>query len=219
MNVEWAQRAGIAGLAVAAAAVMVGCSTASPNAAAPTSAAASPSAASPNAASPSVVGLNAADSAADAANDKQDSESAAKRVGVPECPHLNTVIYNDAQPTTNEPGASQFRIQLAFRNPGAKCVVRGFPGFRFDGEDGTSWDVVRTNEPKLDVVLEPGERAVANFTFLGSDEASGWHVKSVAITPPHTYDTETFPWQQGALLKQDAATHPGTYISPVRVEQ
>ncbi|MFD2421824.1 DUF4232 domain-containing protein [Amycolatopsis pigmentata] len=196
-------------MAVASAAVMVGCSSTDHNTAAP--------APPPTAASANVVALNGADSAA--ANDNKESEYAAKRVGVPGCRHLTTAIYNDAPATTNEPAPPQFRIAFAFRNPGPKCVVRGFPGVRFDGEDGTSWNVDRTNEPTMDVVLEPGERAIANFTYMVADEATGWHVKSVSITPPNTYDTQTFPWEQGALNKQDGAAHPGTYVSPVRVEQ
>ncbi|WP_166459638.1 DUF4232 domain-containing protein [Amycolatopsis pithecellobii] len=195
-------------MAVAAAAVMAGCSS--------TGTSAAPAPAAPANATPSVVALSGADSAADAANDENDIKSAAKRVGVPECKHLDTEIVPDTGSPADPPADGQFRVKLAFTNPGQKCVVRGFPGFRFDGEDGTSWDVVRTNEPKLDVVLEPGDRTTANLTYLASDEGTGWHVKSIAVTPPHTYDTRTFPWKEGAILKQDGATHPGTYISPVR---
>jgi hypothetical protein len=37
---------------------------------------------------------------------------------------------------------------------------------------------------------------------------------SVVITPPNNFTHVQLSWRQGVLL-QDAATHPGTYITPV----
>jgi hypothetical protein len=37
----------------------------------------------------------------------------------------------------------------------------------------------------------------------------------VIITPPDDYAQASVTWNQGILL-QDAATHPGTWIQPVR---
>lgn len=39
----------------------------------------------------------------------------------------------------------------------------------------------------------------------------------MAVTPPDTTDTQIVTWAVGrSIRKQDAATHPGTYVVPVR---
>jgi Protein of unknown function (DUF4232) len=100
----------------------------------------------------------------------------------------------------------------------ATCAVRGFPEVQLNGIDGTSWELTRTNAPTNSVVLRPGEHADANLTYLTAESTDGWEVSSLTVTPPDTTDAQSLPWAPGVpVLKQDAATHPGTYIGPATV--
>jgi len=115
-----------------------------------------------------------------------------------------------------EAGNDQMRLPLTMTNSGsAACVLRGFPGARLEGADGDGWDLVRSADAINDVRLEPNGKATSYLTFLKTDAANGWAVKSVVVTPPNTTESQTFPWPGGPVVRQDAATHPGTYITPV----
>ncbi|MFC4081685.1 DUF4232 domain-containing protein [Amycolatopsis samaneae] len=113
----------------------------------------------------------------------------------------------------------QYRVPLTLtNNSDATCSVNGFPGVQLTGVDGTTWDLARTNGALGAVVLRPGEHAVSNLTYLGTNQETGWEVASMKVTPPNTYNTQPVEWTPGIMhiLKQDGATHPGTYIDPVR---
>ncbi|GAA1955824.1 DUF4232 domain-containing protein [Amycolatopsis minnesotensis] len=116
------------------------------------------------------------------------------------------------------PATGQEHIALVFTNQGsAPCTVRGFPGVRLDGTNGQSWDLVRTGDEILPVEVAPGQHVTANLSYLDSYEADRWPVARMAVTPPHTTDTQTVPWPSDrALVLQDGATHPGTFIAPIR---
>ena len=116
----------------------------------------------------------------------------------------------------SQSGNDQLRLPLTMTNSGsAACVLRGFPGARLEGADGDGWDLVRSADAINDVRLEPGGKATSYLTYLKSDAATGWAVKSVVVTPPNTDQSQTFPWSGGPVVRQDAATHPGTFITPV----
>ncbi|QWF78389.1 DUF4232 domain-containing protein [Amycolatopsis sp. CA-230715] len=124
--------------------------------------------------------------------------------------------------TQSQPrGSGQEHFALLFTNEGsAPCTVRGFPGVRLDGADGSSWDLTRTAKEITPIEVAPGQHASADLTYLSAaDGGAGpaWQVARMAVTPPHTTDTQIVPWAVGKpVAKQDAATHPGTYIDPVR---
>ncbi|MFD9892919.1 DUF4232 domain-containing protein [Amycolatopsis sp. NPDC059027] len=152
-----------------------------------------------------------------------DGTGVANAGGHPNCSNLKvTSTAPDLVPGTT----TQMRFQLKLTNQSAvPCVVRGFPGVRLDGADGTSWDLARTNAAVMPVLLASGEYATADLTYStsapvtgdGADGGTGWNVTSMAVTPPNTTNTQTLPWVDSVgLAKQDGATHPGTYIAPVQ---
>lgn len=111
---------------------------------------------------------------------------------------------------------TQSKVGLTMVNTGpTTCVLRGFPGVRLVGKDNLSWDLVRANDPVVDVTLAPGSAAVSYLTYLPTTNASGWEVASLLITPPNTSNTQSFAWPLGNVVLQDGATHPGTYIGAV----
>jgi hypothetical protein len=60
-----------------------------------------------------------------------------------------------------------------------------------------------------------GGTAHFNLIFLPANSASPViDVQKLVITPPNDYTQAEVTWNMSVLL-QDAATHPGTYISPV----
>ena len=63
--------------------------------------------------------------------------------------------------------------------------------------------------------LRTGDRAHFSIKYLPFAAGDGTEidVTSLAITPPNTYSSARPAWSSGILL-QDAATHPGTYITP-----
>jgi len=132
---------------------------------------------------------------------------------------------SQTSPDVIKGSTTQWQLPITMTNQGStSCTVQGFPGVRLDGSDGTSWDLVRTNGTFSPVLLAPGQHVTAEITYLtatalgSGDPDSGWHVTSYAVTPPNTTNTQTLPWADSlGLVKQDAATHPGTYVGPVHV--
>jgi hypothetical protein len=138
-------------------------------------------------------------------------------------PNCTALKVSQTSPDVVKGSTSQWQLPITMTNQGSTaCTVQGFPGVRLDGSDGTSWDLVRTNGAVSPVLLKPGEHVTAEITYLtatslGSGEPdTGWHVTGYAVTPPNTTNTQTLPWPDAlGLVKQDAATHPGTYVGPV----
>jgi hypothetical protein len=138
--------------------------------------------------------------------------------GQPACANMKV---SDKSPDLVNGSGTQWRFQIKLINQGnTACTVQGFPGVRLNGSDGTTWDLVRTSEPIKPVLLAPGEYALADLTYLtndknSSDGGNGWHVDTFSVTPPNGTNTQTLPWLDSIdLVKQDAATHPGTYVGP-----
>lgn len=65
----------------------------------------------------------------------------------------------------------------------------------------------------------PGPCVLRGFPGVRLQARDGdvWDIASVLITPPNTEDSQTFQWPGGPVLRQDAATRPGTYVGPVGV--
>jgi hypothetical protein len=55
--------------------------------------------------------------------------------------------------------------------------------------------------------------AIAGCSSSGSTPAD-FKVTTLMITPPNTFSHADLAWPQAVLL-QDGATHPGTFIAPV----
>ncbi|MFC4035883.1 DUF4232 domain-containing protein [Streptomyces polygonati] len=95
------------------------------------------------------------------------------------------------------------------------CTVKGFPGVDLKAAD--TWSLVRTAKTASTVTLKSGATASFVITYLPWEAGSGVEFKatSVAITPPGETTSVTLTWPGGSLLRQDGATHPGTYVGPV----
>ncbi|MFD2418578.1 DUF4232 domain-containing protein [Amycolatopsis pigmentata] len=205
------RRGAVTAFAVAAMAAALGaCSTGQTGAAAPGAQAPAPAAGSAADQGSPQAGMRDL-----SATNGQDGGGVAHAGNEIPCTRLKVTT---SQPKAVNDTSTQWVFPIMLTNTGdANCQVRGFPGVRLNGSDGTTWDLTRTSKPITPVVLRPGEHADADLTYLTDDSGNGWKISSMAVTPPNTTDTQVVTWAVGrAIVKQDAATHPGTYIDPVR---
>jgi hypothetical protein len=99
------------------------------------------------------------------------------------------------------------------------CTLQGFPGVDLDGaangQHNFTWPLARQSVTYAAVTLRPGETGHFSLIYLPGNSASGdMAVTKLIITPPNGYTQAEVTWNQSVVL-QDAATHPGTYITPV----
>ncbi len=117
-------------------------------------------------------------------------------------------------------GTSQQTQVVDLTNKGsAACTLQGFPGVDLhgtaNGKQDYSWSLVRQSARYSAVTLEPGQAAHFSLIYLpGTSASTDITVSKLVITPPNTYTQAELTWNHSVVL-QDAATHPGTYITPV----
>ncbi|WP_261556525.1 DUF4232 domain-containing protein [Frankia tisae] len=123
-------------------------------------------------------------------------------------------------PETPTPGMSQKSIHVTFRNQSStQCTLSGYPGAEFRSATGERWDLVRsTSVVRRPITLAPSAQAHATLTYLPTDPGDGtgnpvFNPTSLVLIPPDEQTSLIVPWALGPVLRQDAATHPGTYIS------
>ncbi|PRY39418.1 DUF4232 domain-containing protein [Umezawaea tangerina] len=107
---------------------------------------------------------------------------------------------------------------LLANSSAARCTIQGFPGVQFQTINGDPWDLGRGDDPIKPVSLAPGESTSATLVFLSAGTREGtshWTPDSVLVTPPNTTDTQRLTWDFGAILRQDTATRPGTFVRAV----
>ncbi|SHL24461.1 DUF4232 domain-containing protein [Actinacidiphila paucisporea] len=110
----------------------------------------------------------------------------------------------------------QQHLQVVMTNTsGRTCTVKGFPGVDLKAAD--TWSLVRSSASSSAVTLKPGARASFTVTYLPWEAGSGveFKAKSLVVTPPDETTPVTLTWPGGSVLRQDGATHPGTYVGPV----
>jgi hypothetical protein len=110
----------------------------------------------------------------------------------------------------------QQHLEVVMTNAsGSTCTVEGFPGVDLKAAD--TWSLVRTAKTASTVTLKSGASASFVITYLPWEAGSGVEFKatSVVITPPSETTSVTLTWPGGSVLRQDGATHPGTYVGPV----
>jgi hypothetical protein len=118
-------------------------------------------------------------------------------------------------------GTGQQTLAVELTNTGSSaCTMEGFPGVNLvgaaNGQQNYAWPLVRTSARYSKVTVQPGGTAHFDLTYLPGVSGDGTNITVVklVITPPNATMQTAAPWHQSVLL-QDAATHPGTYISPV----
>lgn len=103
---------------------------------------------------------------------------------------------------------------LMTNSSGSTCTVNGFPGVDLKAAD--TWSLVRSGKTASAVTLKSGASASFVITYLPWQAGSGQEFKatSLVVTPPNETTSVTLTWPGGPVLRQDAATHPGTYVGP-----
>jgi hypothetical protein len=107
-------------------------------------------------------------------------------------------------------------VNLVFRNAGSTaCRVSGFPDVELIGPKdptfGSIYFVPDQAGRSESIALRPGQRAHAVLTWL----PGSWKPGYVRVVVGRSIPT-ALPWRFGGVLRQDAASHPGTYVGPVR---
>lgn len=129
-----------------------------------------------------------------------------------------TIVHGtDADP---DPTKSGDPATISITNTGqTACTVQGHPQVDLISTAGDDWPLVPQagDTPKL--TLAPGTSALASLYLLSHTAGGGsqtFQVKSAVIIPPDTKTPTTVAWPWSwALERQDAATHPGTFVGAV----
>ncbi len=101
------------------------------------------------------------------------------------------------------------------------CTLQGYPGVDLVGPDdpgnGPTYSLPRQSGNPQPLTLAPGASASSRLTFLPTPD--GWVPRTIVVTPPDATAQLKTPWIPGgiAVLRQDGATHPGTYIGPLEL--
>jgi len=122
--------------------------------------------------------------------------------------------------------SGQFHVNLVFTNtPYEKpCRISGFPDVELIGPVNPAFGSIYVLPDQAghsqSTVLRSGQSAHAVLTWLPSSTRSDrWvpaYIRVVVPTSSGPSFAIALPWRFGAVLRQDAATHPGTYIGPLR---
>jgi len=129
----------------------------------------------------------------------------------------------DLSLTLDVQGSAEGRYAvLIFTNSGQQaCRLKGFPGVDLVGPNdptfGPRYELPRKVATTPTVNLAPGGSAHAIIQFLVASAGTGhWTPTKVLVTPPDTTTQLTAPWPHEVVLqREDAATHPVTFVGPV----
>lgn len=119
--------------------------------------------------------------------------------------------------TTGEAGQRHTTV-IWTNTSSSTCTMTGFGGVDLHGPAdpmGTTYSLPRSSKKPTKVTLAPGGKAHTTITWLPPQDGSGWTPTQIVITPPDEVSSAALQWPGGAVLRQDAATHPGTFIDPV----
>ncbi len=102
------------------------------------------------------------------------------------------------------------------------CTMQGYPGVDLVGPDdpvfGPTYSMPRQGGDPQPFTLRPWDDALSYLTFLPGPP-DGWVPSTIVVTPPDATTHMEFPWNAPGIsvLRQDGATHPGTYIGPLEL--
>ncbi|MFF7473489.1 DUF4232 domain-containing protein [Streptomyces sp. NPDC008092] len=133
---------------------------------------------------------------------------------VPTC-QASQLGYSWADPGSGT--GQQKHAVVAFTNKsGHSCTMYGFPGVDLVNS-GQKWSLPRTNATPKRVTLANGASTSFPITFLvpAQGESTDFTPTTVVITAPNQRTSYDLPWHGGAVVLQDGATHPGSFIGPV----
>ncbi|WP_406438181.1 DUF4232 domain-containing protein [Streptomyces sp. NBC_00631] len=133
---------------------------------------------------------------------------------VPAC-QASQLGYSWADPGSGT--GQQKHAVVAFTNKsGHSCTMYGFAGVDLVNS-GQKWSLQRTNATPKRVTLANGASANFAITFLvpAQGDSGTFTPTTVVVTAPNQRTSFDLPWHGGAVVLQDGATHPGTFIGPV----
>lgn len=113
---------------------------------------------------------------------------------------------------------TQIHFAVILTNISAQsCTLQGYPGVDLVGPDGPTYSLPRQIGDPRPLTLAPRASASSRLTFLPTPD--GWVPRTIVVTPPDATTQLETPWIPGgiAVLRQDGATHPGTYIGPLQL--
>ncbi|MEV5957907.1 DUF4232 domain-containing protein [Streptomyces sp. NPDC051987] len=128
----------------------------------------------------------------------------------------------DAKPEMGRTG-KQTEAFIWFTNRSRHaCTLSGFAGVDMVGAqrtDGT-WSLVRSAKKPAKITLKQGDTVDFSVALLPVARSTPAKQKFVPatflVTPPNETKHFTLKWPFGGqILKQDGATHPGTYVNPI----
>ncbi|MCQ8192185.1 DUF4232 domain-containing protein [Streptomyces rugosispiralis] len=128
----------------------------------------------------------------------------------------------DAKPEMDQT-ERQTQAYIWFTNQSNRtCTLSGFAGVDMIGAQSTdgTWSLARSSKTPEKMILEPGDTTDFSITLLPVAASTPQKEKFVPakflVTPPNETAHFTLKWPFGGqILKQDGATHPGTYLNPV----
>lgn len=130
-------------------------------------------------------------------------------------------------PKKHDDGSGQLDVPLTFKNISSHtCALYGVPDVSLIGPDdpnGTTYQLIGTDNGVQHNDVEPGMTATATVTVLqpggdsvGSMGSKTWTPTKVQATPPGQQQPLTAAWPSSvAVLRQDSATHPGTFVNGI----
>jgi hypothetical protein len=119
----------------------------------------------------------------------------------------------------------QFHVDLVLTDDGGACRLSGYPTVELIGPGvpifGPTYVLPEQEDARVTTfTLRSGQSAHAVLTWLPSSLASShWRPRTldVVVKPRDGASSHiAIPWRYGDVLRQDAATHPGTYVGPLR---
>jgi hypothetical protein len=130
-------------------------------------------------------------------------------------------------PKKHDDSSGQLDVPLTFKNISTHtCALYGVPDVSLIGPDdpnGPTYQLVGTDNGVRHNDVEPGMTATATITVLpsspgsvGSMGSTTWTPTKVQATPPGQTQPLTVAWPTSiTVLRQDSATHPGSFVNGI----
>ncbi|MFI9456683.1 DUF4232 domain-containing protein [Amycolatopsis sp. NPDC052450] len=131
------------------------------------------------------------------------------------------------EPTQLEEATGQYEVPLTFENVSPRaCGLHGVPDVDLVGPadpNGPVYHLPRVADGEPGTEVPPGSTATATVTVLsrtsgstGSQGSPAWTPSKLVTVPPGQTEALSVDWPSGLpVLRQDAATRPGSWVSGI----